>query len=151
MNILSGVSDEQISDEYRSRFELKKDDIVSSSVDAAKHFTTVLGHRLDKELFGVIFLNGRNQVIATEILFEGSVTQSAVYPRDIIKRIIDLNAAAIICGHNHPSGNLNPSPDDRNITRKIKTACKAIDCELHDHIIVVKGGEFTSFSDKGIL
>lgn len=151
MNHLSAVSDEQISDEYRSRFELKTGDIVNSSEDAARHFTSVIGFRVDKELFGVVFLNGRNQVITSEILFEGSVTNSAVYPREIIKRIIEINAAAIIIGHNHPSGSLNPSQDDRNITRKIKTACSTIDCELHDHIIVVKNGEYTSFADRGLI
>jgi DNA repair protein RadC len=151
MNILSRVSDEQISDEYRKRFELKKGDIITSSKDAAKHFNSVIGKRLDKELFGVIFLNGRNQVITTEIMFEGSVTQSVVYPREIIKRILELDASSIIISHNHPSGNLNPSTHDISITKRIKEACKTIDCQLHDHLIVVYNGEFTSFADRGLL
>ena len=151
MNMLSKVSDEQISDEYRKRFELKKGDFIKGSEDAAKHFNSEIGKRLDKELFGVIFLNGRNQVITTEIMFEGSVTQSAVYPREIIKRILELDAASIIVGHNHPSGNLNPSNNDLSITKKIKKACELIDCCLHDHLIVVQNGEFTSFVDRGLL
>ena len=151
MNMLSKVSDEQISDEYRKRFELKKGDFIKGAEDAAKHFNSEIGKRLDKELFGAIFLNGRNQVITTEILFEGSVTQTAVYPREIIKRILELDAAAIIIGHNHPSGNLNPSNNDLSITKKIKKACELIDCCLHDHLIVVQNGEFTSFVDRGLL
>ena len=98
----------------------------------------------------MIYLNGKNAVISSEILFSGTLTTAAVYPREIIKRALEENAAAILVGHNHPSGNKNPSQDDLQITKKIKSACQTIDISLHDHLIVTSEG-FYSFSDHGVI
>jgi len=148
--VLDKVSDKQIEKEYHRRFTLKAGDIVNSSEDAARHFAALLTKETGRECFAVMFLNGSNKYIACEILFKGSLTTSAVYPREIIKRALLLDSAAIICAHNHPSGNLQPSQDDLQITRKIKAACDTIDIALHDHLILA-GDSWYSFADNGIL
>lgn len=148
--MLDKVSDKQIEDEYHRRFTLKAGDSVNSSEDAARHFAALLSKETGRECFVVMFLNGANKYIACEVLFKGSLTTSAVYPREIIKRSLELDAAAILLGHNHPSGNLNPSHDDLQITRKIKAACETVDIALHDHLIIA-GGKWYSFADNGIL
>ncbi len=86
----------------------------------------------------------------TEILFKGSLTTAAVYPREIIKTALKNHAAAIVCAHNHPSGNLNPSRDDVAVTEKIKMACKTVDIALHDHLIITGNGWY-SFADHGLI
>ena len=78
------------------------------------------------------------------------MTQAVIFPREIVKFALLKNAAAIICGHNHPSGEVNPSGDDQAITRKIKQACGLVDIQLLDHLIIA-GGEFFSFADEGLI
>jgi DNA repair protein RadC len=98
----------------------------------------------------VVLLNGRNQVLDIVELFEGTLTTSAVYPREVIKLILEKDAAAVIFVHNHLSENPNPSKDDQNLTRKLKAACATIDVQLHDHLIIA-GNDFTSMADKGMI
>ena len=148
--MLDKVSDKQIETEYHRRFTLKAGDIVNSSEDAARHFAALLSKETGRECFVVLFLNGSNRYIASEILFKGTLTTSAVYPRVIIKRALELDCAATICAHNHPSGNLKPSRDDLQITRKIKAACDTVDIAVHDHLILA-GDSWYSFADNGIL
>lgn len=148
--MLDKVSDKQIEKEYHRRFTLKKGDLVNSSEDAAKHFTGLLSKETGRECFVVLFLNGQNAVITSEILFRGTLTTSAVYPREIVKTALKNNAAAIIGAHNHPSGNLNPSRDDISITSKIKAACSTVDIPLHDHLIIAGDGWY-SMADHGLL
>ena len=76
-----------------------------------------------------------------EELFKGTLTTSAVYPREVVKRALDNNAAALVFVHNHPSGNPNPSQDDLTITKKLKEAAKAIDVSIHDHLIIAGNDE----------
>lgn len=148
--MLDKISDKQVEAEYHRRFTLKSGDIVNSSEDAVRHFTGLLSKETGRECFVVVFLNGANKYIACEVLFKGSLTTSAVYPRVIIKRALELDCAAIICAHNHPSGNLQPSRDDLQITRKIKAACDTVDIALHDHLILAGDG-FYSFADHGLF
>lgn len=148
--MLDKVSDARIEAEYQRRFSLKPGDAVSKSEDAARHLMPLLSKETSRECFAVIFLNGANKFVACEVLFKGTLTSSAVYPRELIKRAFDLDAAAVICGHNHPSGNLNPSQDDIQITQRIKSACSAVDLSLHDHLIIA-GGKWYSMADKGII
>lgn len=103
-----------------------------------------------REVFIAIYLNGRNQVIKMEELFEGTLTTSAVYPREVVKRALDHDAAALVFAHNHPSGNPNPSEDDLSITKKLKDAAEAIDISIHDHLIIA-GNDVYSFADHGML
>ena len=148
--MLDKVSDKQIENEYHRRFSLKVGDTVNNAEDAVRHLVGMLAKETSRECFVVMFLNGANKYITCEILFKGSLTTSAVYPRVIIKRALELDCAAIICAHNHPSGNLQPSRDDVQITKKIKAACETVDIALHDHLIIAGDGWY-SFADKGIL
>jgi len=148
--VLDKVSDKQIEAEYHRRFSLKAGDSVNSSEDAARHFAGMLTKETSRECFVVMFLNGQNALLTSEILFKGTLATSAVYPREIVKTALKNSAAAIICAHNHPSGNLNPSRDDLSITKKIKAACDTVDIPLHDHLIIAGDGWY-SLADHGLI
>lgn len=143
------ISDSMIEHEYVKRFTLPIGKQISNSNDVMRHLRTFFTDRL-KEQFVVIFLNGCNKIISTEVMFEGSLTSSAVYPREVIRRVIELGAAALIIAHNHPSGNPNASKEDVSITKKLKEACKTIDVTIHDHLIMA-GHSITSLADKGLM
>ena len=149
--ILNQVSDKEITKEYNKRFFLKVGDQITGSTESAKHLTVLLSNDPSREQFAVIFLNAANCIIFSQIMFKGSLTSSVVYPRDIIMKALELDAAAIIVGHNHPSGETKPSSDDIQITNKISDACKTVDIALHDHIIIAGKNGFYSFSDEGVL
>ncbi len=146
---LDHVSDQDLREAYQTRFRVKTGDVLSDSQRVADHLSTYLNGR-SKETFAVIFLNGRNAVIDTFVMFEGTVNQAVVYPREIIKCALQFNAVAVIIGHNHPSGQLRPSEDDQRITRRIKQACEAMDLSFLDHVIIADG-EYFSFADGGLL
>ena len=149
---MNQISNTDLVLEYRKRFSVPEGEIISDSATAAKHFTSVIGDRItERECFVVMLLNGRNQLILTELLFEGTLTCSVVYPREIIRLAIVKNAAAVLVGHNHPSGNLSASQDDKSITSKIQKALETVEIKLLDHIICVPGGGYTSFADKGLI
>lgn len=122
-------------------------------IRSADEVLTYLQHNLrdkNREVFLVIYLNGQNQILKMEEVFEGTLTTSAVYPREVIKRALDNDAAALVFIHNHPSGNPNPSQDDITITKKLKDAANAIEIYIHDHLIIA-GNEVYSFADHGML
>ena len=148
--VLDRVSDSELDKEYRKRFFLSAGEELHGAEDAAKHFNMLFADDPAREYFGIIYLNGKNDVISSEVLFTGTLTTSAVYPREIIKRALEENAAAILVGHNHPSGSRQPSQDDLSITKKIKTACETVDIVLHDHLIITSTGYY-SFADNGVL
>lgn len=149
MNPLAKLSDSQIRDEYRKRFTIPSGDQINSSDAAVDHFRQYIDDTA-REHFLILFLNGANRVITTEILTQGTLTTAAVYPREIIRRILDNQAAAILIAHNHPSGNLRPSRDDITLTQRIKKACETIDVNLHDHLII-SGEGYYSFADHGLI
>lgn len=147
---LSNASDELILKEYVRRFTIKGGSSIRSAQAAADHFRAYFADASKRERFVVCFVNGQNQVLATEVLFEGSLTSSAVYPREVVSRILELGAAAVILAHNHPSGCLKISSQDRAVTDKLQTALEAIDVKILDHL-VVGGGGYQSFADLGLL
>ncbi len=102
---------------------------------------------LKQEVFKVIYLNTANTILAVEDLFKGTVDQSAVYPREIIKRAFELNASGLIFVHNHPSGDLKPSQHDLSLTEKLFKACLAVDLKPLDHLIIGPNG-YTSLKEK---
>src|SRR3972149_6314044 len=102
---------------------------------------------LKEEVFKVIYLNSANIVLAVEDLFKGTVDQSAVYPREIIKRAFELNASGLIFVHNHPSGSLKPSQYDLSLNEKLNKACHAVDLTPLDHLIIGPTG-YISFTEK---
>jgi DNA repair protein RadC len=103
----------------------------------------------DIELFYCIYLDSKNRIIAIEKMFSGSISKSVVYPREIIKRIIALKSNAVIITHNHPSGDPEPSNEDKRITVQLWVALKSIEVTLHDHIIV--GDGYHSLGDEGFI
>jgi DNA repair protein RadC len=122
-------------------------------VRSADEVLDYLKHNLrdkNREVFLVIYLNGRNQILKMEELFEGTLSTSAVYPREVVKRALVNDAAALVFVHNHPSGNPNPSQDDLTITKKLKKAAQAIDVSVHDHLIIA-GNDVYSFADHGLI
>jgi len=122
-------------------------------IHSSDEVLTYLKHNLrykKKEMFLVIYLNGRNKILKVEKLFEGTLSTSAVYPREVIKKALDNDAAALVFVHNHPSGNPKPSQDDLAITKQLKKAAQAIDISVHDHLIIADN-EVYSFADHGLL
>lgn len=105
---------------------------------------------MEREIFAAIFMCNRHQVIAYEELFFGTINGATVHPREIAKRALELNAAALILAHNHPSGVPEPSQSDQAITNKIVDALSLFEIRVLDHIIV-GGAEFVSFSERGLL
>ena len=149
MNI-SSISDTEILNEYVRRFTIPAGESIRSARASADHFRAHFADAAKHEKFVVCFLNGQNQVLCTKTLFIGSLTASAVYPREVIQSVLDQGSAAIILAHNHPSGCLTPSSSDRAVTKKLQTALSAIDVEILDHIII-GGSEYFSFADHNLL
>ncbi|MFQ5709978.1 MAG: DNA repair protein RadC [bacterium] len=105
---------------------------------------------LGREVFKIVLLTSRNTIILEKTLFEGSLTESLVSPREIIKEALNRAAASVVFVHNHPSGIPEPSEEDRRITRKLKTACEMVGIAMLDHIIIGKNGYY-SFADSGLI
>jgi DNA repair protein RadC len=103
-----------------------------------------------REVFAVLYLNAQHEAIAFEHLFTGTLTQTSVHPREVLRAAIAHNAAAVVLAHNHPSGNLTPSKADVNLTQAIKTALSWIDVRVLDHVIVAGNGSL-SMAEKGML
>jgi len=105
---------------------------------------------LSKERFKVMFLNAQNQIIEVEDLFEGTLTASAIYPREIVEKAVKHNAAALIFAHNHPSGNPEPSDDDKQITSNLVFVGNIMQIKVLDHIII-GDNKYFSFADAGLI
>jgi DNA repair protein RadC len=105
---------------------------------------------LPHELFSCVFLDTRNRVICYEPLFRGTIDGATVYPREVLKRALHHNAAAVIVAHNHPSGTSEPSQADRNITFRLKKSLALVDIRLLDHLIVARDG-CLSLAERGWL
>ena len=103
----------------------------------------------DIEKMYCIFMDAKNKILKIEKLFSGTIATAAVYPREIVKRVLELKATAIILSHNHPSGDITPSSSDFMITAQINAALTSIDVALHDHLII--GKDFYSFAEHGFL
>ncbi|MBT3238905.1 MAG: DNA repair protein RadC [Rhodospirillaceae bacterium] len=102
------------------------------------------------EHFRILFLNKKNVLIADEVQQQGTVDHTPVYPREVVKRALELGATALIMVHNHPSGDASPSKADIEMTKEVHAACDKLGIQLHDHIIVAKSGA-NSFKTMGLL
>ena len=102
------------------------------------------------EVFAVLFLDARHQLLQLEEMFRGTLTQTSVYPREVVKRALALNAAAVILAHNHPSGAAEPSRADEYLTQTLVSALKLVDVRVLDHM-VVGHAEVVSFAERGLL
>ncbi len=122
---------------------------ICGPTDAERHICTALAD-YDREVFACLFLDNRHRILAFEKLFYGTIDGTSVYPREVVKRALALNAAAVILAHNHPSGVAEPSNADERITRRIKSALELIDTRLLDHI-VVGGTQTVSLAERGLV
>jgi DNA repair protein RadC len=119
-------------------------------VQAVKDFLVMQIGALDHEVFAVLFLDARQRLIAFETLFRGTITHTAVHPREVVKRALALNAAAVVLAHNHPSGVAEPSRADELITAALRQALQLVDVKVIDHVIVGSGAT-VSFAERGLL
>lgn len=103
-----------------------------------------------QERFACLFLDSQHRVIRFEILFRGTIDAASVYPREVVKRCLKLNAAAVIFAHNHPSGVAEPSEADLRITRRLVSALELVDIPVLDHFVVGEG-DLVSFAERGLL
>lgn len=131
-----------------SRFK-KSGHFFTTPTDVAKYLRLNIGC-YSHEVFAVLFLDAQHQLIAFEEMFRGTITQAAVYPREIAKRALELGAHAIVISHNHPSGSCAPSDADKALTASIKKTMLSIDVRLLDHMIV-SSSDHRSFASMGIL
>jgi len=104
----------------------------------------------EREVFGCLFLDNRHRLIAVEEMFQGTIDGASVHPREVVKRALKLNAAAVILAHNHPSGVAEPSQADELITARIRDALALVDIRVLDHL-VVGGATVTSFAERGLI
>ncbi len=123
---------------------------VLNNWDRLMDYLTAALAREPIEQFRVLFLDTRNRLLADEAQSRGTVNHTPVYPREVVRRALELQATAIILVHNHPSGDPTPSREDIDMTREVQQAAKALSIVLHDHIIV-GNGNWTSFRREGIL
>ena len=131
-----------------SGYRLRRGTMISSS-DSAR---SVIGYKLrDKqsEVFACLFLDSGHRILAFKVMFRGSINKATVHPREVIKEALQLNAAAVIFAHNHPSGDSTPSDQDIELTHTLKDILKVIDVRVLDHLVI--GEEVTAFSDLGLL
>lgn len=124
---------------------LKKGEIFNAPDLSAQYFASHIGHS-QREQFACILLDQQHQMIHFEVLFQGTVNQASVHPRELVKLALAHNAAAAIISHNHPSGLPNPSDSDHHITRLIKDALMLIEVRLLDHIILGDHGRWYSMA-----
>lgn len=121
-----------------------------ASPKAVRDYLKLTLARLPHEVFVAVFLTSQNRVIEVEEIFRGTLTQTSVYPREIVKLALAHNAASVIFAHNHPSGEPSPSQADRALTKTLAEALALIDVRVLDHFIVAPGASL-SFAEQGIL
>ncbi len=129
--------------------QMQEKDMLSSPQQVHDYLTLHLSSA-DHEIFVVLFLDAQNRLMATEEMFRGTLTQTSVYPREVVKKSLYHNAASVIFAHNHPSGIAKQSKADEYITQVLKEALLLVDVRLLDHFIVA-GNETFSFSKHGLL
>ena len=106
---------------------------------------------LPHEVFFALWLDAQNRLIAGEELFRGTLTQTSVYPREVVKKALWHNAAAVVLAHNHPSGVSEPSSADQSLTRELKKALALVDVRVLDHFVVAGQSPVVSFAERGLI
>jgi DNA repair protein RadC len=129
--------------------QMQTRDVLSSPKQVRDYLMLKLG-ALPREVFMVMMVDAQNRVLALETLFEGTLTQTSVYPREVVKRALHHNAASVIFAHNHPSGVAEPSRADEALTQSLKQALALVDIRVLDHFIVA-GNSTLSFVERGLL
>ena len=129
--------------------EMQLRDVLSAPQQVRDYLCLRLGS-LSREVFAVLFLDAQNRVLAQEELFSGTLTQTSVYPREVVKRALHHNAASVIFAHNHPSGIAQQSRADELLTTTLKDALALVDIRVLDHFIVA-GNATLSFAERGLI
>lgn len=129
---------------------LRETGVAFTSTQAARDWLKLKMAGLEREEFMVLYLNQQNRLIAHETLFAGSISSTEVHPREVVKRALYFNAAAVILAHNYPSGDIAPSQADKAITQRLVQALQLVDIRVPDHLIV-GGTQTLSFAEHGLL
>jgi len=122
---------------------------LTSPYDVKKYLSIKMAD-LEHEVFCMIFMDNKHRILAFENLFRGTIDGASVYPREVVKRSLELNSAAVFLVHNHPSGDPEPSNQDISITKRLKEALSLVDIRVLDHF-VIGGGEVVSLAERGLL
>jgi DNA repair protein RadC len=128
---------------------LKTEPVFDAPAAVKDYLRMQLGSRTH-EIFAVLFLDTQNRLLAFEEMFRGSLTQTSVYPREVVKRALELGAAGVVLAHNHPSGAAEPSRADEAVTHTLASALQLVDVRVIDHMIVGHG-DVVSFAERGLL
>ena len=126
------------------------DQDVLTSPEATRDYLKLKLYGLPQEVFACLYLDNRHRVIRYEELFRGTIDGSSVHPREVVRRVLETNAAAVIFAHNHPSGVAEPSQADLHITQRLKEALALIEVRVLDHLII-GDGQGTSLAERGLL
>jgi DNA repair protein RadC len=154
MKKFNGMAEKELLATMAAYYEYKLSNsttTVFTTPGAVSSFAAAKIGTAETEQFLVIFTDNRNKLIKAEVLFSGTVNKTVVYPREIFKRALELNALAIIISHNHPSGSLTPSKQDVALTKQIKDGAELMQMRLIDHIIVNSTGQSKSFVESGLI
>lgn len=130
--------------------QMAKRDLLSSP-EAVRDWLRLKLGQLEFEVFGALWLDAQNRLIHYDELFRGTLTQTSVYPREVLKNALSRNAAAVILAHNHPSGSAEPSRADEALTAALKQALAMVDVKVLDHFIVAGNTRPVSFAERGLL
>lgn len=131
------------------RHRFKQRDVFSSP-DAVKDYLRLQGQGLEHEIFAVMYLDAQNRLIDYERLFRGTLTQTSVYPREVLKRSLESGAASVVLHHNHPSGRCEPSRADEALTQTLRAALSLVDVRVLDHVITSDEGAL-SMAERGLI
>ena len=128
---------------------MRRDTLLNAPDKVRQYLRLWIGH-LPHEVFVALYLDAQNRLLTAEELFRGTLTQTSVYPREIVKQALRHNAAALIFAHNHPSGVAEPSRADELLTASLKQALALVDVRVLDHLIVA-GNATVSFAERGLI
>lgn len=129
--------------------ELQRQPAFSSPAVVKEYLKLTIGSK-DHEVFVVLFLDAQHTLLVAEEMFRGTLTQTSVYPREVVKAALRVNAGSVILAHNHPSGVAEPSRADEHLTQTLKTALALVDVRVLDHVVVT-GQVAVSFAERGLL
>ena len=151
-NSLYSLDDAEVIDMALEIIEcrLRKPGEAMSSPQVVKDYLTIKLAELEHEVFAALFLDGQHRVIQYTEMFRGTLSQTSVYPREVVKEALRINAGAVIFAHNHPSGVAEPSRADEALTKTLKDALALVEVKVLDHIIV-GGTDTVSFAERGLI
>jgi len=133
--------------EFYLKEELLSKEKISSPEAVVKYYQFSMGGLKDEQ-FRAVYLNSKNQLIAEEVIQEGTVDHAVVYPRKVLEHALLYKASGIIIVHNHPSGSLEPSKSDIELTKRLRRAAKEMDIKIHDHLIITKKGYYSFYENS---